>query len=252
MVRPALVATSACVHGPTVRATSTPRPCRCRYCSMVCRRSRSCQPPCNSTGTWTRSSAPLSCRSAAAWRRVPVYIRKAQPTQVDSSTAPPLVHRVAEVVRADLDDRGDQLRRRVDQQRPLREAQVGAAEGGEPAVEPRLFPQPDHRVGRVLDLPPHRVEGPARAERVPHADLDHPVPTGGEQPADGPSEAIGPTGTWLRNVRFCCLMRRFLASLAAAQPVLAPGVHRVSNWGRRPWAEQPYEPEPSAGSSAAS
>ena len=86
----------------------------------------------------------------------------------------------AEVVRADVHHHGDQLRRRVHGQRPLYEAEVAGAVGGQPALEPALLAQPGHGVVAVRDLVLHRLEVPAGAERAAHALQQHVVAALGE------------------------------------------------------------------------
>ena len=85
-----------------------------------------------------------------------------------------------EVVRADVHHGGDQFRRRVHGQRPLHEAEVAGAVGGQPALEPALLAQPRHGVLPVGDLVPHRLEVPAGPERAAHALQQHVIAALGE------------------------------------------------------------------------
>jgi hypothetical protein len=87
----------------------------------------------------------------------------------------------AEVVRRARDDRGDQLWRRIHQQRPLGEAEIGIAVGGNAPVEPRLLAHPRDDVGRVVDFPHERFEGSPRSERAPAPDQHDPVTAACEQ-----------------------------------------------------------------------
>ena len=88
---------------------------------------------------------------------------------------------VAEIMRAGGDDGRGQLRRRILQQRPLGEPQIGNPDGGEAAGEPGLLSQPCDGVGAVGCFVDHRLEGPARAERPPHTLQQHAVAAGGVQ-----------------------------------------------------------------------
>ena len=90
--------------------------------------------------------------------------------QVEGAVA---VRGPAEVVRADMYHGGGQFRRRVHGQRPLHEAEVAGAVGGQPALEPVLLTQPRHGVLPVGDLVPHRLEVPAGPERAAHALQQH-------------------------------------------------------------------------------
>ena len=105
-------------------------------------------------------------------------------------------HDLAEVVRSHDDRRGGQLGRRVDQQRPLREAEVGGTDRREASVEPGLLTQPGDRVGAVVHLVPARVELAARAETASRALQYDVITVGGVQAGedfDGqPAPAVRP------------------------------------------------------------
>ena len=109
--------------------------------------------------------------------------------QVEGAVA---VRRPAEVVRADVHHGGDQLRRRVHGQRPLHEAEVAGAVGGQPALEPALLAQPRHGVLPVGDLVAHRLELTAGPERAAHALQQHVVATLGEDLPGLQGERAGP------------------------------------------------------------
>nr|CRL56262.1 hypothetical protein CPGR_03578 [Mycolicibacterium fortuitum subsp. fortuitum DSM 46621 = ATCC 6841 = JCM 6387] len=91
--------------------------------------------------------------------------------EAERSGAP---RRCAEIVRSDGDDGGLHLRRGIGQQRPLGEAEIGQAHGGERSGEPGLVAQPGHGVGAVGHLVDHRGELAARAECAAHT-LQHHV-----------------------------------------------------------------------------
>ena len=79
----------------------------------------------------------------------------------------------AEIMGTDLDDGGDQFRRRVLGQGPLHETEVAQPVGGQPPIEPMLAAQPGHRVLAVGGLAAHRVEFPAGAEGATAALQQH-------------------------------------------------------------------------------
>ena len=91
--------------------------------------------------------------------------------------------RLAEIVGTGGDDGRGQLGRRILQQRPLGEPEIGNPDGGEATGEPRLLPQPCDGVGAVGRFVDHRREGPARPERPPHTLHQHVVAAGGVQRA---------------------------------------------------------------------
>lgn len=109
--------------------------------------------------------------------------RRAPAQEVGQRQGPAAADGPGEVVRPHQDNTRAQFGWRVLEQRPLRPAEVGAAQGGQPAVEPGLLPQPGHRVLGVRGFLGDRPERPGRAAGAPHALHHHVVPAPGQHPA---------------------------------------------------------------------
>lgn len=116
-------------------------------------------------------------------------VAPAEEVQAEGVATPDVL---GEVVGSDSHHRRGHPGRRVGQQGPLGEAEIGGAEGGEASGEPGLRAHPGDHVATVVHFGAHGVEAPAGAEGAAGADEEDGVAPGGVDAGHGEGEGIPP------------------------------------------------------------